>query len=237
MTHKALPVTVPPVGAAGLRLAAYVQLSGLGAAPSPEGLRRWCSERLPAAAVPAAVAVLPQLPRSAAGKLARGALPQSAWSDPGSQAGSGSGRQGAQSGREVAGEDGQERRGDDGRAGLSQPAAGGGWEVPRAGPGAAAGGGWEARTLGAFARALGLPRLEPAADFFEAGGDSLAAAAVAAALGIDVRQVSASPLQLTRSGVTLGCRLSAFSVLSKAKWMPHTVSNMCPEATLLGGRT
>ncbi|KAK9825637.1 hypothetical protein WJX81_002282 [Elliptochloris bilobata] len=40
---------------------------------------------------------------------------------------------------------------------------------------------------------VGEPRLEPAADFFAAGGDSLAAAAAAAALGVDVRQILAFP--------------------------------------------
>lgn len=169
---------------------------------SPEHLRRWCSERLPAAAVPSVITVLEALPRSAAGKLARGALPPPAWSDAGlwlepprysmppsamgqealpppgcsgSRLGSGSDQQAARSGRGSG--EGEEERGGatgslrDGRVGL----------LP-------AGGGWEARVLTAFAEALGLPRLEPAANFYASGGDSLAAAAAAALLGIDVRQ-------------------------------------------------
>jgi len=190
--------------AAGLRLAAYVELAapppaGAGthtgamqgprapapAAAAPDDGRRWGAARLPASAVPSAVAVLPRLPRSAAGKLARGALPPPAWAAPGpappdawpglgraAAAGGGGGAPGAVA---VAGS----------AAAVSDPGAG-------AGP--AAGGGWEARTLRAFAQALALPRLEPAADFFAAGGDSLAAAAAAAALGVDVRQVAAPSL-------------------------------------------
>jgi len=187
--------------AAGLRLAAYVELAapqpaGAGAptgatqvpripdpaAAAPDDLRRWCAERLPASAVPSAVAVLPRLPRSAAGKLARGSLPPPAWAAPrpappdawpelgrAAAAGGGGGAPGA-----VA---------------AAGPATAG--SDPGAGAGPGAGSGWEARTLRAFAQALALPRLEPAADFFAAGGDSLAAAAAAAALGVGVRQVAA----------------------------------------------
>ncbi len=173
-------------------------------AVSLEHLRRWCSKRLPASAVPSVITVLEALPRSAAGKLARGALPPPAWSDAGlglelsrdsmppsamgqealpppgcsgSRLGSGPEQQAARSGR-GSGEGEEEQCGGtgsfrDGRIGL----------LP-------AGGGWEARVLRAFAEALGLPRLEPAADFYASGGDSLAAAAAASSLGIDARQAS-----------------------------------------------
>jgi len=190
--------------AAGLRLAAYVELvapppAGAGAATgamqgprlpgpaaaAPDDLRRWCAERLPPSAVPSAVAVLPRLPRSAAGKLARGALPPPAWAAPGSappDACPGPWRAAAVGGGGGA----------PGAKAAAGPAAAGSDYGAGAGP--AAGGGWEARTLCAFAQALALPRLEPAADFFAAGGDSLAAAAAAAALGVGVRQVAAPPL-------------------------------------------
>ena len=73
---------------AGPVLATYVQLAGQPAnrgsadgspatAPAISGseLQQWCKERLPAAAVPQHVLVLPHLPRSAAGKVQRSQLP------------------------------------------------------------------------------------------------------------------------------------------------------------------
>eukprot|EP00887_Chlorella_sp_A99_P006889 scaffold2.g6889.t1 len=69
--------------AAGTLLVAYVELCGAaarsGAAGSdalPAQLEAWCRQQLPPAAVPSIVMVLPQLPRSPAGKLDRGALPK-----------------------------------------------------------------------------------------------------------------------------------------------------------------
>jgi hypothetical protein len=72
---------------AGAQLCACIELSaegqaedsareaqGGGASMASE-LQAWCRERLPTAAVPGVVGFLPQLPRSSAGKLQRGALP------------------------------------------------------------------------------------------------------------------------------------------------------------------
>ena len=201
-------LSAQPPAPAGSALAHVEAATSARAYPSvlPEHLWCWCSERLPASAVPSVIMVLEALPRSAAGKLARGALPPPAWSDAGlgvkicrdSMAptatgrealpppscsglglGSGSEQRAARSSR-GGGEEEEERDGGigfcgDGRVGLLS-----------------AGGGWEARVLRAFAEALGLPRLEPAADFFASGGDSLAAAAAASSLGIDARQVPSS---------------------------------------------
>ena len=208
----------------GLRLAAYAELSAasplegvrcpckpaqpLGQVGTPDfypdmdslptALRAWCAQRLPPPAVPSVVVVLQRLPRSAAGKLARGALPPPSWADgalgldsglwPGSRLGSDPGPElqrvspSKRAGRD-AGTSGE------GRPGRSERAlASNGIREVRATT-ASLGAGGEARVLRVFAETLGLPRLEPAADFFTAGGDSLAAAAAAAALGIDARQV------------------------------------------------
>ena len=61
--------------AAGV-LAAYVELTGgARAGTGTDGLQAWCRQRLPPAAVPRHVVVLPRLPRSAAGKVQRWELP------------------------------------------------------------------------------------------------------------------------------------------------------------------
>ena len=212
----------------GLRLAAYAELSAasplggarcpcepaqpLGQVGTPDfnhpdmdslpaALRAWCAQRLPPAAVPSVVVVLQRLPRSAAGKLARGALPPPSWADGalglGLELGLGSGsRLGSDPGPELQRVSPSKRAGlDAGTSGEGRPgrserasASNGRGEVRATTTSVGAGG--EARVLRAFAEALGLPRLEPAADFFAAGGDSLAAAAAAAALGIDARQVT-----------------------------------------------
>ncbi|MFV8751416.1 amino acid adenylation domain-containing protein [Nannocystaceae bacterium ST9] len=57
------------------RLIAHVALAGPGPHASGEQLRRFASERLPAAMVPAAIETLAALPRTARGKLDRAALP------------------------------------------------------------------------------------------------------------------------------------------------------------------
>ena len=65
---------------AGPVLAAYVQLHSTGSGgsaavqPSSSELQDWCAHRLPPAAVPRHVLLLPQLPRSAAGKVQRSQL-------------------------------------------------------------------------------------------------------------------------------------------------------------------
>ena len=211
----------------GLRLAAYAELTAapplggarcpcepaqpLGQAGTPgfnpdmdslpAALRAWCAQRLPPAAVPSVVVVLPRLPRSAAGKLARGALPPPSWADGalglGLKLGLGSGsRLGSAPGPELQRVSPSKRAGLDagtsggGRPGRSERASASSGRGEVRATTTAVGAGGEARVLRAFAEALGLPRLEPAADFFAAGGDSLAAAAAAAALGIDARQVS-----------------------------------------------
>lgn len=204
----------------GLRLAAYAELPaapplegarcpcepaqplGQGWSPNsstdmdslPDALRAWCAQRLPPAAVPSAVMVMRRLPRSAAGKLARGALPPPSWTDGGLSLGLGLGSdsrlglglQRVSSPKRAGLKTSKSGKGGPGR-GERLSASGGRGEVRATTASLGAGG--EARVLRVFAETLGLPRLEPAADFFAAGGDSLAAAAAAAALGIDARQV------------------------------------------------
>ncbi|GAB4818312.1 hypothetical protein N2152v2_005358 [Parachlorella kessleri] len=65
-----------PLVSVGPALAAFVELVPE-SAPSvtSQALQDWCRQRLPLAAVPAAVVVLPRLPRSSGGKLQRAALP------------------------------------------------------------------------------------------------------------------------------------------------------------------
>ena len=188
----------------------------------PDTLREWCAQRLPPAAVPSVVAVLERLPRSAAGKLARGALPPPSWADEGLAldlglgSGLGSGpapEPGPQRlsapqrvGREVSTGDvggtgkGERSSASDGRGDVSMMTM----ALSAIG---------EARVLRVFAETMGLPRLEPAADFFAAGGDSLAAAAAAAALGIDARQVC----QGLKLGL-LGPGSSSIIFLVKWRW-------------------
>ncbi len=77
-------------------------------------------------------------------------------------------------------------------------------------------GGLEGRVLGLLRRALGLPRLEPSDHFFHAGGDSLAAAAVANALVIHPDLITAFPtarklsaaLQQTSSSLSPGSHVT-----------------------------
>jgi amino acid adenylation domain-containing protein len=58
------------------RLVAWVTAAALSRPPSSRELRRWLAERLPEPMVPAVVAVLDALPRTASGKLDRRALPE-----------------------------------------------------------------------------------------------------------------------------------------------------------------
>lgn len=77
----------PPPGAArgDGRVALFAELkqrtggAGEEAAAAAEELRAWLAERVPPAASPSAVVVLGRLPRTPAGKVARGALPEPDW--------------------------------------------------------------------------------------------------------------------------------------------------------------
>ncbi|MEU9129930.1 amino acid adenylation domain-containing protein [Kitasatospora sp. NPDC048540] len=64
-------MTVPP---GDPRLVSYV-VAADGTPPEPDTLRTFVERRLPAHAVPSAVVVVPELPRTASGKLNRAALP------------------------------------------------------------------------------------------------------------------------------------------------------------------
>ncbi len=75
--EAAVAVRGPAGDAAARRLVAWV-VPAAGAAPDPEELREFLAGRLPAPMVPAAIAVLPALPRTASGKLDRAALPEPA---------------------------------------------------------------------------------------------------------------------------------------------------------------
>ncbi len=73
-----------PPGTAELRLVAYAVLAPggePGSAATAESLRRDLSLRLPQHLVPAAVVLLPELPRTPNGKLDRRRLPEPEWSD------------------------------------------------------------------------------------------------------------------------------------------------------------
>ena len=166
----------------GLALAAYVQLDTTSSFGQPsqaaasqtgdgitEELMQWCEERLPAAAVPTSIVLLRQLPLSAGAKLMRGALSPPWWAA-----------------QQVKSE--QQTPTEEPNASLLTQLGGAGHEGLFA-----VSGGLEGRILRLFQETLALPRLEPADNFFQAGGDSLAAAAVANAIGVHPDLVVALP--------------------------------------------
>jgi amino acid adenylation domain-containing protein/non-ribosomal peptide synthase protein (TIGR01720 family) len=80
----AAAVVARPAGEGELRLVAYAVLAPggePGSAATAESLRRDLSLRLPQHLVPAAVVLLPELPRTPNGKLDRRRLPEPEWSD------------------------------------------------------------------------------------------------------------------------------------------------------------
>lgn len=160
--------------AAGPALAAYVQLaeqqpSSSGgsarrqAAPSSSELQRWCQQRLPPAAVPQHVLMLPQLPRSVAGKVQRSQLPH-----PLEPAGAGPAAAvagGASSGAaDAAAPPSKRPRGSEAPAAAARPAA----------PAIS-----ELTVSRAFAAALGHSEFEATSNLFSIGGNSLMAAQIA----------------------------------------------------------
>ena len=168
---------------AGLALAAYVHLlapnaisqsaasaAGQAADDMTEELLQWCKETLPVAAVPTSITVLPQLPQSAAGKLMRGSLPPPAWAA-----------------AETTGDHLLSPKEPHKTTAFQSKGV-----AQHQGPFAVQQG-LEGRILGLFRETLQHPRLEPSDSFFEAGGDSLAAAAVANALVIHPDVVVAFP--------------------------------------------
>ena len=238
---------------AGNSIAAYIQTSSPGSQaaagtersyPSAasievtEQLMLWCKARLNASAVPISIAVLPQIPVSTGGKLARGALPPPSWAAEGmrlpfqdnsslsegetlhsKQASEGEGMsmkgntclsQGDALPNDPALEG--KRMSVKGNSSLSrseglliEPTTVGDdvsfQELPTQTSMAAQKEHslksfipvTEGRVLGLFREALGLSRLEPTESFFQAGGDSLAAAAVANSLVIPPDMLTAFP--------------------------------------------
>jgi acyl-coenzyme A synthetase/AMP-(fatty) acid ligase len=162
------------------RLGAYVVLrEGAEGASEPEAdahatlawLRAWLREWLLPVALPAALGALPALPRTAAGKVDRSALPEPAWAQH----------------THAAGLDGADDADDADGDGSADSAL-------------------LRRLRAAFGEALGLdgaalPR--PHADFFAAGGTSLAAAALCGRLRVPLQALldHPTPASLARSGL------------------------------------
>lgn len=185
------------------RIALYVELAAQTQPPQPaegsEGapaaaaeaaeLRGWIAQRVPAAAAPSAVVVLSRLPRTPAGKLARGALQEPDWAEHARGWGS-----------------------------SAAATAGGGGRAAAAAPAAAQQPGAQRRASPAdlplvrslcegFSAVLGraepshpghasaaIPRASECCrrSFFDEGGTSVAAAALCGALGIGARAAAAT---------------------------------------------
>ena len=153
-----------------------------------EHLMLWCKARLSASAVPITITVLPQLPVSAGGKLTRGALPRPSWAAEGITLPF-EGKSSLIVGRGLPIEPATVGDGLPFQKLAAQISAAAQREasleafipVP------------EGSVLGLFREALGLPHLEPTESFFHAGGDSLAAAAVANRLVIPPDMLGAFP--------------------------------------------
>lgn len=120
--------------ATGPALAAYAELVPEAGTPAAGELRSWCTERLAPAAVPSAVLLLPQLPRSAGGKVQRSALPlPPAWQQQAEQAGE-KPRQGASEELPAAGateERPPKRVRAEGSEGAASRQQRGGWSEPQ----------------------------------------------------------------------------------------------------------
>lgn len=152
---------------AGPILAAYVQLTEAlpsGSSPTGSDLQDWCRQRLQPAAVPQHVALLPQLPLSASGKVQRSQLlqPQEVVDSRAASAG------------EPVGPPSKRLR-----------------ASPAAAPAAAV---TELQTSLVFAAALGHSDFEATSNLFALGGNSLMAAQIAGAVaGGDVEAVLQHP--------------------------------------------
>ncbi|DBA85609.1 TPA: hypothetical protein ACH3X1_005188 [Trebouxia sp. C0004] len=187
MSHPAVTAaaacTWPLPANRGLALAAYVHLvapsvisqptaniAGQAADYITEELLQWCKDILPVAAVLTSITVLAELPQSAGGKLMRGALPPPAWAAVNTV------------GDCLASPTEPHKTWTFQSKGVAQ----------HQGP-LAAKQGLEGRILELFRVALQHPCLEPSDSFFQAGGDSLVAAAVANALVIHPDFVVAFP--------------------------------------------
>jgi hypothetical protein len=171
------------------------------------GLVSWVRQHLPAPSVPSQwVVITPHLPRNPAGKLLRGQLlqppywppaPSSSTLQPAAvQPAAGThanpSDQGMQplTGTAVAVVKEGSSRGEHGRDARWPDKSGSSGTQPAAPPP-----GSEAAVMAAFLSVLNDPslRLEPTDDIFAAGATSLQAAAIAGALGVDVRLVLAAP--------------------------------------------
>jgi hypothetical protein len=166
----------------------------------PADMARWCAERLPAAARPNAFLLLPQLPRTAGGKLARSQLPAPpglegdaprAHPAPPGLEGEGAHAHPAPPGSAVAGHGGYP-------ASLAftpgPPAKRSRVETPPPLPSAAAA--WppsEGEVGRLFAAALGHANFEATSNLFALGGSSLTATMIAGWLGIAPETVFEHP--------------------------------------------
>ena len=160
---------------AGPVLAAYVELqAGVSGSDSSSGsLQEWCRQRLPAAAVPQHLRLLPQLPRSAGGKVQRSQLP------PPSEAAAEAAAEGTPGG--AAEPPPQPSK----RLRAAGPAEGGATPPPAAS---------ELQISRAFAAALGHADFEATASLFALGGNSLMASQIAGEVaGGDIEAVFQHP--------------------------------------------
>lgn len=158
------------LAAAGPVLAAYAELAAEQSRPSPSKLQQWCRQQLPSAAVPQHVFVLPQLPRSVAGKVERSRLP-SPLAATAAAAGTEPIAAAAATETEAAAPEPPGRPGKRRRAAAS-----------------------EAEVACAFAAALGHRQFEATSNLFAVGGNSLTAAQIAGELaGGDVAAVFQHP--------------------------------------------
>ena len=180
------------------RITSVVEEGDDGAAGLAQELRAALRDRLPPAAVPGHIFLLPSLPRTPSGKLIRSQLPRPSWMScsptdtplrvdglsatlPNALISAGSG-----------GEISAEVHGD---SCVEMPAHNG--NLIKHHPGSR-GPVTESTVMAAFCRSLGRRSMEPTEDFFAAGGTSLGAALVAAELGTDPALMYVDPCTARR---------------------------------------
>ncbi|MFJ8433818.1 amino acid adenylation domain-containing protein [Kitasatospora sp. NPDC094019] len=158
-----------------------------GAAPDRRELRRLAAERLPGYMVPAPVLLLDALPLSVNGKLDRRALPAPPTPEVPAGPAARDGAPGAAAPADAPAAEAPGAEGPDAEAPAADPAA---------------------RLAALMAEALGLPAVDPGADFFELGGDSLVAIRLVslarrAGLTLTARQVFEAPTPAALAGTAV----------------------------------